>query len=93
MINSGEIRGLLGHNGAGKTTLVSIMVGLRRADSGTVTVLGRDVTSSPQTQDVVTRRMAPTVVEVRSGWRAPALNRDAERDDRRADQFGHGDER
>ncbi|HET9383475.1 MAG TPA: ABC transporter ATP-binding protein [Streptomyces sp.] len=37
----GEFFGLLGPNGAGKTTLVEIMEGLRRADSGTVTVLGR----------------------------------------------------
>ncbi|MFE7617381.1 ABC transporter ATP-binding protein [Streptomyces sp. NPDC057496] len=36
----GEFFGLLGPNGAGKTTLVEIMEGQRRADSGTVTVLG-----------------------------------------------------
>ncbi|EST24441.1 ABC transporter ATP-binding protein [Streptomyces niveus] len=37
----GEFFGLLGPNGAGKTTLVEIMEGLRRPDSGSVTVLGR----------------------------------------------------
>lgn len=37
----GEFFGLLGPNGAGKTTLVEIMEGLREADSGEVTVLGR----------------------------------------------------
>ncbi|WP_130796769.1 ABC transporter ATP-binding protein [Streptomyces otsuchiensis] len=36
----GEFFGLLGPNGAGKTTLVEIMEGLRRPDSGTVSVLG-----------------------------------------------------
>ncbi|MFC9859645.1 MULTISPECIES: ABC transporter ATP-binding protein [unclassified Streptomyces] len=36
----GEFFGLLGPNGAGKTTLVEIMEGQRRADAGTVTVLG-----------------------------------------------------
>jgi len=36
----GEFFGLLGPNGAGKTTLVEIVEGLRRADRGTVTVLG-----------------------------------------------------
>ncbi|GFH38043.1 ABC transporter ATP-binding protein [Streptomyces pacificus] len=36
----GEFFGLLGPNGAGKTTLVEIMEGQRRADSGTVSVLG-----------------------------------------------------
>ncbi len=43
-IKEGEIFGLLGPNGAGKTTLMEIMVGLRRPDSGGVTVLGVDVT-------------------------------------------------
>ncbi|CAM5540962.1 ABC transporter ATP-binding protein [Streptomyces spiroverticillatus] len=37
----GEFFGLLGPNGAGKTTLVEIMEGQRRADSGTVSVLGQ----------------------------------------------------
>ncbi len=42
-VRPGEIRGLLGPNGAGKTTLVSIISGLRVADSGTVHIGGRDV--------------------------------------------------
>lgn len=42
-IGAGEFFGLLGPNGAGKTTLISIIAGLNRADSGTVTVLGHDV--------------------------------------------------
>ena len=42
-INEGEIFGLLGPNGAGKSTLISIMAGLCRADSGQVTIMGRDV--------------------------------------------------
>ncbi|WP_338674728.1 ABC transporter ATP-binding protein [Streptomyces sp. SCSIO 30461] len=37
----GEFFGLLGPNGAGKTTLIEIMEGLRKADSGSVSVLGR----------------------------------------------------
>ncbi|GAA1198291.1 ABC transporter ATP-binding protein [Streptomyces hebeiensis] len=40
-VRRGEFFGLLGPNGAGKTTLVEMMEGLRRADSGTVTVLGQ----------------------------------------------------
>lgn len=39
------ITGLVGANGAGKTTLMSILLGLRRATSGTATVLGLDPTT------------------------------------------------
>jgi ABC-2 type transport system ATP-binding protein len=42
-IERGEFFGLLGPNGAGKTTLISILAGLSRASSGTVTVHGHDV--------------------------------------------------
>ena len=44
-IQQGEFFGLLGPNGAGKTTLISILAGLSRASSGTVTVHGSDVVS------------------------------------------------
>ena len=37
------IFGLLGENGAGKTTLISILVGILRADGGTVRADGLDV--------------------------------------------------
>ncbi len=39
-VHEGEVLGLLGPNGAGKTTIVEIVAGLRRPDSGTVTVAG-----------------------------------------------------
>ena len=39
---AGRITAILGPNGAGKTTTVEICEGLRRADAGTVRVLGRD---------------------------------------------------
>lgn len=42
-VRKGEIFGLLGPNGAGKSTTLSILEGLQTADSGRVTVLGRDV--------------------------------------------------
>ena len=42
-IRRGEILALLGPNGAGKTTLISIICGIVRASSGTVTVDGHDI--------------------------------------------------
>lgn len=41
-VAEGEIVGLLGANGAGKTTTVECLQGLRRADGGSVRVLGLD---------------------------------------------------
>ncbi len=40
-IPSGQVIGLLGPNGAGKSTLMKILIGLWRADSGTVSVPAR----------------------------------------------------
>jgi len=42
-IEKGEIFALLGPNGAGKTTLISIICGIVRASSGTVTADGLDI--------------------------------------------------
>ena len=41
-VHAGEVVGLLGANGAGKTTTVECIQGLRRADAGTLRVLGYD---------------------------------------------------
>jgi ABC-2 type transport system ATP-binding protein len=41
-VERGEIFGIIGRNGAGKTTTVECVDGLRRADGGTVRVLGLD---------------------------------------------------
>ena len=46
-VEQGEVFGMLGPNGAGKTTTVEIIEGLRKADSGRVTVLGMDVAKVP----------------------------------------------
>ena len=41
-VHTGEVHGFLGPNGAGKTTTLRILLGLLRADSGRVSVLGGD---------------------------------------------------
>lgn len=41
-VSCGQILGLLGRNGAGKSTLIEILCGLRRADSGSISVCGMD---------------------------------------------------
>jgi ABC-2 type transport system ATP-binding protein len=42
-IKKGEFFGLLGPNGAGKSTLIGILGGLVKKNSGSVTVLGKDI--------------------------------------------------
>ena len=44
-VRRGELVALLGPNGAGKTTTVEIIEGYRRADAGSVRVLGLDPAS------------------------------------------------
>jgi daunorubicin resistance ABC transporter ATP-binding subunit len=44
VVRRGEILGLLGPNGSGKTTTVNLLCGLISPTSGTVTVLGHNVT-------------------------------------------------
>lgn len=41
-VASGEVHGFLGPNGSGKTTTIRILLGLLRADGGTVRMLGGD---------------------------------------------------
>ncbi|TBW41251.1 ABC transporter ATP-binding protein [Siculibacillus lacustris] len=42
-VGAGRVLGLLGGNGAGKTTTIGMLMGLILPDSGTVTILGRDM--------------------------------------------------
>lgn len=46
-IEKGEIFGLLGPNGSGKSTTLKMLLGLVKADSGVISVLGIDVTRDP----------------------------------------------
>jgi ABC-2 type transport system ATP-binding protein len=41
-VATGEVHGFLGPNGSGKTTTIRVLLGLLRADSGTVRMLGGD---------------------------------------------------
>jgi len=41
-VTTGEVHGFLGPNGAGKTTTLRVLLGLLRADAGTVRLLGGD---------------------------------------------------
>jgi branched-chain amino acid transport system ATP-binding protein len=43
-VNDGELASVIGPNGAGKTTLFNLISGLDRADAGSVTLAGQDVT-------------------------------------------------
>jgi putative ABC transport system ATP-binding protein len=43
-IGTGEAIGLIGPSGSGKSTLLMVMAGLERADTGTVTVAGAELT-------------------------------------------------
>ena len=49
-LRAGELLALLGPNGAGKTTAIGLLLGLIRADAGTVDLFGRDP------QDIAARR-------------------------------------
>ncbi|WP_305824379.1 ABC transporter ATP-binding protein [Massilia brevitalea] len=46
-VRQGEMFGFLGRNGAGKTTTLKLLMGLLRADKGSITVLGRSVKRMP----------------------------------------------
>ena len=56
----GSAFGFLGHNGAGKTTAIRMLLGLTRADSGTMRISGRPV---PKERAAVLARVGAVVEE------------------------------
>src|SRR5437763_5701723 len=46
-VRRGTVYGLVGANGAGKTTLIKHVLGLLRAESGSVRVFGHDPVADP----------------------------------------------
>ena len=51
-VEPGQVLGLLGRNGAGKSTLITILCGLRRADSGTATICGHSPASAEAARSI-----------------------------------------
>lgn len=47
-LTQGKVLGLVGENGAGKTTLIRHLLGLYKAESGTVRVFGKDPAVEPE---------------------------------------------
>lgn len=45
-VKKGEIFGLLGHNGAGKTTSIECILGVKKPDSGSALILGKNARKS-----------------------------------------------
>jgi len=46
-VNEKELHILIGPNGSGKTTLINVISGFYKADAGTVTLAGKDITGLP----------------------------------------------
>ena len=51
-VEPGQILGLLGRNGAGKSTLITILCGLRRADSGIASICGHHPASAEAARSI-----------------------------------------
>lgn len=61
-VEPGHLVVLTGRSGSGKTTLLHLVAGLRRADRGTITVDGLDVTGATEPQLVSLRRRTVGVI-------------------------------
>ena len=59
VLHPGEVLGLLGPNGAGKTTTIKMILGLLEADSGSISVMGKD----PIEDEIFVKKMVGYVAE------------------------------
>ncbi|MBQ3488815.1 MAG: ABC transporter ATP-binding protein [Clostridia bacterium] len=67
-VEEGEIMTLIGANGAGKTTTLLTLSGLKRAQSGTIRFLGKDITkATPQSRVAMGISQSPEGRRVFSG--------------------------
>ena len=67
-VEEGEIMTLIGANGAGKTTTLLTLSGLKKAQSGTIQFLGKDITkSTPQSRVAMGISQSPEGRRVFSG--------------------------
>ena len=64
-VPSGSVVGLVGENGAGKTTLIKHILGLLKAQTGTVRVFGLDPVADPVRRAVAHRL---SVGRARHAW-------------------------
>lgn len=49
-VNRGEVYGVIGFSGAGKSTLIRLVNGLEKPTSGTITVLGQQISGMPESK-------------------------------------------
>lgn len=83
-VAEGELRCLIGPNGAGKSTLFKLIVGIERADRGSIHIFGSHVTREPSFRRV--RRGVGVKLQSNRAYK----NLDVEHNIRVADVFGGG---
>lgn len=71
-MNRDEIIGLIGPNGAGKTTLVRLVMGILKADSGSIRFKGKEITRM-KTWKIVEEGIAATFQNTRPFRRLPIV--------------------